>query len=89
MEADLIVTCLNKEFGAFRAVEEVSFSVAKGEFFSILGPSGCGKTTLLRMIAGFEEPSSGDLLIGGRNMRGITPTNVRPIWCSSTWLSSR
>ena len=66
MEADSIVTCLNKEFGTFRAVEDVSFSVAKGEFFSILGPSGCGKTTLLRMIAGFEEPSSGDLLIGGR-----------------------
>ena len=78
MEADLIVTCLNKEFGAFRAVEEVSFSVAKGEFFSILGPSGCGKTTLLRMIAGFEEPSSGDLLIGGRSMRGITP-DKRPV----------
>jgi spermidine/putrescine transport system permease protein len=88
MEADLIVTCLNKEFGSFRAVEDVSFSVAKGEFLSILGPSGCGKTTLLRMIAGFEKPSSGVLLIGGRNMRAITsdkrPVNLevfRPSFC--------
>ena len=57
---------------------QLSFSVARGSFFSILGPSGCGKTTLLRMIAGFIEPDSGDILIGGRSMHGVAP-NRRPV----------
>jgi spermidine/putrescine transport system ATP-binding protein len=52
--------------------------VARGSFFSILGPSGCGKTTLLRMIAGFQEPDSGDILIGGKPMNGVPP-NRRPV----------
>ena len=47
---------VSKRFGHVRAVNNVSFSVKKGEFFSLLGPSGCGKTTLLRLIAGFEQP---------------------------------
>ncbi|MCF8159682.1 MAG: ATP-binding cassette domain-containing protein, partial [Polaromonas sp.] len=54
-------TRVAKHYGAFRAVDELSFSVARGSFFSILGPSGCGKTTLLRMIAGFLEPDAGDI----------------------------
>lgn len=78
MEADLVITHLFKEFGLFRAVDDVSFSVPRGSFFSILGPSGCGKTTLLRMIAGFEEPTRGDIEISGRNMRGVSPNN-RPV----------
>jgi spermidine/putrescine transport system ATP-binding protein len=78
MEFDLVISRLFKEFGSFRAVDDVSFSVPKGSFFSILGPSGCGKTTLLRMVAGFEEPSSGEIEISGRNMRGVTPNN-RPV----------
>lgn len=78
MEADLVVSSLVKEFGPFRAVDDVSLSVPKGSFFSILGPSGCGKTTLLRMIAGFEEPSSGSITIGGRNMHQVAPNN-RPV----------
>jgi len=60
-------------FGQTRAVSDVSFTVGGGEFFSILGPSGCGKTTILRMIAGFLEPTEGTILIGGRDMRGLGP----------------
>ena len=56
----------------------LSFSVERGSFFSILGPSGCGKTTLLRMIAGFIAPDSGDIAIGGTSMRGVAP-NRRPV----------
>jgi len=67
-----------KHYGAFRAVDDLSFSVARGSFFSILGPSGCGKTTLLRMIAGFVEPDAGDIHIGGKAMRGVPP-NQRPV----------
>ncbi|MFN3613150.1 MAG: ABC transporter ATP-binding protein, partial [Rubrimonas sp.] len=64
-------------FGATRAVGDVSFTVQGGEFFSILGPSGCGKTTILRMIAGFLQPTEGRVLIGGRDMQGLGP-NQRP-----------
>lgn len=78
MENDLLVSDLCKSFGSFTAVDHVSFSVPKGSFFSILGPSGCGKTTLLRMVAGFEEPTSGAIEISGRDMRGVTP-NLRPV----------
>jgi spermidine/putrescine transport system ATP-binding protein len=67
-----------KEFGGRRAVDGVSFSVPAGSFFSILGPSGCGKTTLLRMIAGFAAPDSGDILIRGTSIVG-TPPNRRPV----------
>ncbi|TWG99684.1 spermidine/putrescine transport system ATP-binding protein [Mesorhizobium sp. J18] len=64
-------------FGATRAVDDVTFIVEGGEFFSILGPSGCGKTTILRMIAGFLQPTEGRILIGGRDMAGLGP-NQRP-----------
>ena len=64
-------------FGTTRAVSDVSFTVEQGEFFSILGPSGCGKTTILRMIAGFIEPTEGRVLIGDRDMKGLGP-NQRP-----------
>ena len=78
MTSDLTISRLCKQFGAFTAVDDVSFEVARGSFFSILGPSGCGKTTLLRMIAGFEEPTSGSIVIGGRSMLGVPP-NRRPV----------
>jgi len=55
------------------AVDNISFQVEKGSFFSLLGPSGCGKTTTLRMIAGFEEPTSGELYVGGELMSGVPP----------------
>lgn len=65
------------DFGAFRAVDHVSVHIKPGEFFSFLGPSGCGKTTILRMISGFNEPSSGVIRIGGKDVRGMRP-NQRP-----------
>jgi spermidine/putrescine transport system ATP-binding protein len=76
--ADLVADRVCKRFAEHTAVDSLSFSVRHGSFFSILGPSGCGKTTLLRMIAGFIAPDSGDILIGGASMRGIAP-NRRPV----------
>lgn len=75
---DLECLSVNKTFDDFQAVKDVSFSVPAGSFFSILGPSGCGKTTLLRMIAGFQEPTSGDLLIKGASVLNVPP-NKRPV----------
>lgn len=68
---------IGMRFGATRAVRDVTFTVEDGEFFSILGPSGCGKTTILRMIAGFLQPTEGRILIGGQDMAGLGP-NQRP-----------
>ena len=78
MTPDLECTNLTKHFGAITAVENVSFSVPPGSFFSILGPSGCGKTTIMRMIAGFLEPSHGDIRIKGRSVLNVPP-NKRPV----------
>jgi spermidine/putrescine ABC transporter ATP-binding subunit len=64
--------------GAVTAVDSVSLQIREGEFFALLGPSGCGKTTLLRMIAGFEIPSEGRVLIDGQDMSAVPP-NRRPI----------
>jgi len=75
---DLAVEGLVKHFADHRAVEDLSFAVERGSFFSILGPSGCGKTTLLRMIAGFTAPDGGTIRIGGRSMHGVAP-NRRPV----------
>ncbi|MFI4895416.1 MAG: ABC transporter ATP-binding protein [Steroidobacterales bacterium] len=75
---DLAVERLVKQFADHRAVDELSFAVERGSFFSILGPSGCGKTTLLRMIAGFIVPDGGAIQIGGRSMQGVSP-NRRPV----------
>lgn len=78
LSLDLECRTLTKRFGDFTAVDHISFSVAKGSFFSILGPSGCGKTTLLRMLAGFEQASSGDIMIKGERVNDIPP-NRRPV----------
>lgn len=78
MTPDLEAVRLRKEFADFTAVDDVSFSVPAGSFFSILGPSGCGKTTIMRMIAGFLEPTSGDIQIKGRSVLGVPP-NKRPV----------
>lgn len=78
VQEDLACTLLSKHFGAFTAVDGVSFSIPRGAFFSILGPSGCGKTTLLRMLAGFQQPDSGDILIKGNSVLN-TPPNKRPV----------
>ena len=59
---------ISKRFGAFTALQEVSFEIAEGEFMTFLGPSGCGKTTCLRLISGFDTPSTGEVLIGGKDV---------------------
>lgn len=64
---------VNKTFGTVSAVEEVSLTVYKSEFLTLLGPSGCGKTTLLNLVAGFFEPTSGKILISGRDMTHVPP----------------
>jgi spermidine/putrescine transport system ATP-binding protein len=78
MQIDLSVQNVTKQFKDFVAVDNVSFEVPDGQFFSILGPSGCGKTTLLRMIAGLTEPTKGNIEIRGKSMLGIPP-NKRPV----------
>ncbi|EKE78988.1 ABC transporter ATP-binding protein [Oceanibaculum indicum P24] len=74
----LDVERVDKRFGAHHAVRDVSVRVRAGEFLTLLGPSGCGKTTLLRMIAGFETPSEGEIRIAGRRMNEAPPYE-RPI----------
>src|SRR6266568_5843621 len=69
---------VSKSFGDFKAVDDVSLKVYKGEIFCLLGASGCGKTTLLRMLGGFETPSSGRIFIDGEDMTGIPPYE-RPV----------
>lgn len=75
---DLQCEGLTKQFGRHIAVNNVSFDVPRGSFFSILGPSGCGKTTLMRMIAGFEKPTGGDIRIKGASVIS-TPPNKRSV----------
>jgi len=79
---DLECIGLSKNFGSVRAVDDVSFDIPKGSFFSILGPSGCGKTTLMRMIAGFDAPTQGDIRIKGRSVLKIPPNkrNVKMVF---------
>lgn len=69
---------VSKSFGEHRAVDGISLEVRDGEFFSLLGPSGCGKTTLLRMLAGFETPDQGRVIIAGKDMTHIPPY-LRPV----------
>ena len=64
---------ISKHFGNVKAVDDVSFQIKEGEFFSLLGPSGCGKTTLLRLLAGFEYPTSGNLLLDGSDITALPP----------------
>jgi len=67
-----------KRFGAVRAVDRLSLDIRRGEFFALLGPSGCGKTTLLRMLAGFETPDEGAILLGGNDIAQVLP-HQRPV----------
>ncbi|MCA9994922.1 MAG: ABC transporter ATP-binding protein [Anaerolineales bacterium] len=69
---------VTKQFGSVKAVDNISLGIQDGEFFSLLGPSGCGKTTTLRMIAGFEQPSEGEIYIHGQPVAGIPPYK-RPV----------
>src|SRR5579885_328323 len=69
---------LTKRFGNFTALDRLSLDIRSGEFFALLGPSGCGKTTLLRLIAGFERPTSGRILLDGVDLTPVPP-HRRPI----------
>jgi len=76
--AGIAVDGVSKRFGGVTAVDDVSISIGEGEFFSLLGPSGCGKTTTLRMIAGFEVPDEGRIMLQGRDVTTVTPAR-RPV----------
>jgi len=76
--ADLELVGVSKQFPGFTAVDNVSFTVPAGSFFALLGPSGCGKTTTLRLISGLEEPTSGKILVGGKDVSSSKP-HQRPI----------
>jgi putrescine transport system ATP-binding protein len=79
MRAPLLsVVSATKRYGAVTALDDVSISVGAGEFFALLGPSGCGKTTLMRCIAGFETPDSGELTLNGESLAGVPPYR-RPV----------
>jgi len=69
---------ITKRFGDFTAVDGVSLDIEDGEFFALLGPSGCGKTTLLRLLAGFEQPNEGRVILGGTDLTGVPPYR-RPV----------
>ncbi|MFF0367256.1 ABC transporter ATP-binding protein [Micromonospora sp. NPDC005087] len=75
---DLRLANLTKRFGIFTAVDELSLTIPQGSFFALLGASGCGKTTTLRMIAGLEEPTSGQVLLGDRDIARLRPYK-RPV----------
>jgi len=75
---DLVLSSLTKRFGPFTAVDNVDLSIPQGSFFALLGPSGCGKTTTLRMVAGLEQPTVGEIRIGGHDITYDKPYR-RPV----------
>jgi len=77
-ESFISIQEVSKHFGDVHAVDRVSIDITRGEFFSLLGPSGCGKTTLLRMLAGLEFPTTGEIYIDGQAMSSV-PANHRPV----------
>ena len=70
---EVLIGNISKAFGPFRALEQADLCIKRGEFFSILGPSGCGKTTLLRIIAGFERPDTGQIRFDGTDVTDLPP----------------
>jgi len=72
--AEIVIKHVRKDFGNFTAVRESSFTIGDGEFFMLLGPSGCGKTTTLRMIAGLELPTSGEIYLDGEEISQKPPS---------------
>src|SRR6478736_8155938 len=78
LQSAIRLTGLTKEFGTVTAVDHVDLEIAAGEFFSILGPSGSGKTTVLRMIAGFAQPTAGTIRLGGADVTAL-PARLRDV----------
>jgi spermidine/putrescine transport system ATP-binding protein len=81
---DIEIVNVTKQFGETKAVDNLNLKIERGKFYSFLGPSGCGKTTTLRMIAGFEQPTQGEIRIGGDNVEGLPPykRNVNTVFQS-------
>ena len=81
---DVEILNVTKQFGEAKAVDDMTLRIERGKFYSFLGPSGCGKTTTLRMIAGFEEPTIGEIRIAGKNVEGLPPykRNVNTVFQS-------
>ena len=69
----IVLDHVSKRYGDFVAVHDANFSIASGEFFAMLGPSGCGKTTTLKMIAGFEQPTAGRVMLDGVDVSDVPP----------------
>ena len=78
MKGELQLRGVSRSYGAVRAVRDVSLDVPQGQFVTLLGPSGCGKTTLLRLVAGFEQPDAGTISISGQDVTGV-PAHKRPV----------
>ena len=77
LQNDLEIIAVRKAYGDFEAVKGISFKVIEGEYCCLLGPSGCGKTSLLRMIAGHEEITDGDIFLGSKRLNSLTPSERR------------
>src|SRR3712207_4574125 len=75
---DVELRAVHKRYGHIRAVDGLSLLIESGEFLTLLGPSGCGKSTTLKVVGGFEQPDSGEILLGGRPL-GRTPPHLRPV----------
>ena len=78
MSPKLEISHLGKTFGDLQALQDIDFAVGRGEFISVVGPSGCGKTTFLRIVAGLERASSGEVRLDGRAVPGVRERHHRP-----------
>lgn len=87
--AQLEIRNVTRRFDDFIAMDDVSLNIEAGEFFTLLGPSGCGKTTLLRMIAGFDLPDGGQILLDGKDLADTSRKSARYIPCSRAMRCSR
>ena len=74
---EVAVAGVTKRFGETVAIKDLSLTIPHGSYCCLLGPSGCGKTTILRMIAGHEDPTAGEIVIGGQNVVGLAPVQRR------------